>query len=348
MKFSFILYPLSFILLATAPAGAVVDWHYGRNTFTAAGEGHLGALNQGDAFTRYNLRLRYTRRLPNRWTFGAVYNIDEFTVDQGFWAKDAFAYLETSFGRLEAGWTESIATKMGLTLPDVGGTRINNAPFFLPDNFIGDTNTRIFGNQFAWRANMATMPTNPIQLGVGRTFWNQGHAGFNNSTDVALRFRQPEGRIKSSISAGFSYVERPMGFDADVFLPPVFADARYQGTLAGNVQWGSLLWAITTKVTLDQNPDLDCPACAAFRTDGIQIGTGASYDILSMSFSANYIFSNIGIFGDGAVMFNNHIGMMSARYKIDQFFSVWASGGSLFSNYIGTNPFFSAGVTARF
>jgi len=340
---------LLLILIAT-PAAAVMNWHYGRNTFRVSGEGHLGVLDDESAFTRYNLRLEARRRLPNRWHFGAVYSIDEFTVEQGFAARDAFAFLETNYGRVEAGWTESIATKMGLTLPDVGGTRINNAPFFLPDDFTGYTNPRVFGNQFAWRMNMATMPTNPIQFGMGTTSWHQSQAGFNNSTDVALRFRKPEGRIKSSVSAGFSYVERPMGFKADAFLPPVFATARYQGTLAGNVQWGSLLWAVTTKVTVDQNPDLACDACAGFRTDGIQVGTGASYDVLSMSFSANYIFSNIGVFGHDTNVINNHTAMMSARYKIDQFFSVWATGGSLFSSdpIIGINPFFSAGVTARF
>jgi len=326
-------------------AEAKLDWHYGRNTFSAEGTGHLGTINDYDAFKRYNLRLSARRLLPNRWNIGAVYGLDEFTADQGFWAKDGFLYLETGYGRIEAGWTESIATKMGLTLPDVGGTRINNAPFFLPNDFLGNTNPRVFGNQFAWRANMATMPTNPIQFGMGRTFWNQTQAGFNNSTDIALRYRKPDGRIKSSVSAGFAYVEKPRGFDADIFLPKVTANARYQGTLAGNIQWGSLLWAVTTKVTVDDNPDL---FAMGFRGDGLQVGTGASYDILSLSFSANYIYSNVGIFGKDAKMINNHTGMVSGRYKIDQFFSVWASGGSLFSNYIGTNPFFSAGVTARF
>jgi len=347
--FNFIKIKLPLVILTliihSAPAIAQIDWYYGRNTFSASGDGHLGSLDNESAFARYNLRLSARRLLSNKLSVGVIYGIDEFTVDQGFFAKDGFLFLETEWGRIETGWTESIATKMGLTLPDVGGTRINNAPFFLTDDFIGITNPRIFGNQFAWRANIATMPTKPVQFGMGRTFWNQTQAGFNNSTDIALRFRKPEGRIKSSISAGFAYVEKPRGFQSDAFLPPVFADTRYQGTLAGNLQWGSLLLAVTSKVTIDDNPDV---SHSGFRTDGLQVGGGASYDVLSLSFSANYIYSSIGIFGNEII--NNHTAIISARYKIDKFFSIWTTGGSLFSSQaaIGINPFISGGITARF
>ena len=343
---------LSLYHLITLPVEATWTYARGRNTLRVTGEGTIGALNDSNAFARYMLRAQGFRTLENGWNIGVVYGIDEFTVEQGFFAKDAFAYVETEYGRAEFGWTEAISTKMGLTLPDVGQTRLNNAPFFLPENFVGQTNPRVFGNQFAWRANFATLPTNPIQVGVGRTFWNQGQAGFNNSTDVALRWRKPEGRYKGSISAGFSYVERPHDFIADAHMPPVFADARYQGTLAGNLQWGSFLWAITGKVIVDDNP-------IGFRSDGLQVGTGLQYEFLSYAFSANYIYSNVGVFGTrvreeaggaftDAGWMNSHTAMASARHRIDAFFSVWASGGVLFTDTIGNHPFVSAGVTARF
>ncbi|MDR1027449.1 MAG: hypothetical protein LBL46_03480 [Rickettsiales bacterium] len=275
------------------------------------GYGTLGRVDKND-FEDYLVRGQLSREIGNRWNIGAVYAYDQSANAADQWAKDAFLYVESGYGRIEAGWTDSIAGKLALVLPDVGGTRLRSNAFFLPEDFIGITNPVIRGTQYAWRANYASLPTRPIQIGFGAA---GATSHYKSSNELGLRFRDPSGRTKSSVSLGFSYIERPDGMSSGSHLAPVVADARYQGTIGLNIQSGSLIWAATGKVIVDDNPLVD--------QNGTQAGTGFSYEFLKWAASANYIYSDIWTGPDA------HTGIFSVRYKANKFLNIWGSVGAV-------------------
>jgi hypothetical protein len=326
------------LITGATSAASAFERQIGQNNIRLTAQGWTGAFDRGKTFSDYLIRLQISRMMPNRWNIGMIYSYDRSSNDNDKFARDSFAYVETEWGRLESGWTESIASKLALTLPDVGGTRLNNAPFFLPDGFRGITNPTVRGNQYAWRLNAATLPTRPWQFGVGQTI---GRAdGFNRSTDIGIRYRNPYGRTKTSVSFGFSYIDRPFDLTGDAYLPPTFARARYQATGGFNLQNGSLIWAITAKAIVDNHP-------IGFASDGLQAGTGLSYDFLAFSASASYVFSNVGIWRPGDKNIAAHTGILSARYKITKYFNLWASAGA---TYFDDAPrfFLSGGIGTKF
>ena len=328
-----------FALLAMTPSVKAEEFQYGKNTLRLTAKGSAGVINE-DNFSDFLLRAQASRLMPNKWNVGAIYSIDRDALDRKYKAKDAFLYAETEWGRLESGWTESIASKLALTLPDVGGTRLDRAPFFHRGDFVGITDSAASGNRYAWRMNMATLPTRPFQFGFGRTIGTPD--GFNESTDFGIRYRNTGGRTKTSASFGFSYMSRLRDMIDDAYLPPASARARYQGAFGLNVQTGSIMLAAVAKAVLDERP-------AAARSDGLQLGGGASYDFLAWSASANYIFSNVGIFS-GAENLPSHTGVLSARYKITRHFNIWASGGAVIAEKRDPtmNYFLSGGLGIAF
>jgi len=329
-----------FALLAMTTSVKAEEFQYGRNTLRLTATGAAGIINK-DNFADFLLRAQLSRLMPNRWNVGAIYSIDQDALDRKYKAKDAFLYAETEWGRLESGWTESIASKLALTLPDVGGTRAGRTPFFHSDDsgprpFVGITDPAVSGNRYAWRMNVATLPTRPFQFGFGRTIGSSD--GFDSSADFGIRYRDTGGRTKKSASLGFSYMSRLHNMVDDAYLPPATARARYQGTLGLNVQTGSLMLAATAKAVLDDRPE-------GARSDGLQLGVGASYDFLAWSISANYVFSNVGLFS-GAENLPAHTGILSGRYKITRHFNIWASVGAVIaeSHEPPMNYFLSGGL----
>lgn len=335
LKWMYLLSVICYLIFST-PAAAY-DWRHrnggGRITF----EGFAGTFH-GELITDALFRLQLYYTLKNGWNVGSVFAVDGDSRSDNYPTKDAFVYAETERGRVEIGLTESVATKMGLQLPDVGGDSLNSAPFFFEDDFIGITNPRVRGNQYAFRGNVVTTPTKPFQFGFGRTFVPR--STYASSMDAGIRYRDQGGRIKTSVSIGGSYIEKPNGMRFDSFLPRVHADARYQFTAAINVNWGSFLWAATGKIAIDDDP-------TGFNSEGVQLGTGLSYDFLKWSASLNYIFSNIGIFRDYAPNVSSHTGVFSLRHKITKNFSVWASAGGSFGN-IYDDMFITTGIGVKF
>ena len=62
---------------------------------------------------------------------GLVYALDQAALDKGNLSREAFGFVQLkSLGRIEVGFTDSIARKLGLGLPDVGGLRINDRPLY--------------------------------------------------------------------------------------------------------------------------------------------------------------------------------------------------------------------------
>jgi hypothetical protein len=165
---------------------------------------------------------------------------------------------------------------------------------------------------------------------------------FKSSIDAGIRYRNPHGRIKTSASLGLSYIEKPQGMSSDSYLPRVYADARYQATAGYNVHWGSLLWAVTGKVVVDERPDPE-----KFNSEGLQAGTGFSYEFLQWAFSVNYIYSVIGIWRSEVEDMNAHTGIFSIRHRLNQNFDVWGSAGAVraveYEDY-----FLAGGLSLRF
>ncbi|MDR3208407.1 MAG: hypothetical protein LBT45_01000 [Rickettsiales bacterium] len=324
------------LLVFFARGASAYEYRHGRNAFRLTATGALISVNK-EKSSDYLLRAQISRRFSEVVGAGFVYAYDRLARESRHMAKDAFAYVETEYGRAETGWTESIASKLALVLPDVGGLRLNNAPLFLPDDYVGITAPAVRGNQYAWRMNYATLPTKPLQFGIGRTFHSKG---FDSSFDAGVRYRDSGGRIKKSLSLGFSYIDKPRGMIGDAFLPPVFADARYQGTAGANIQWGGLIWAATFKAVVDDNP-------TGFASDGLAAGTGVSYDFLSWSASASYIFSDVGVWRS-APDITAHTGVVSIRYKLTKHFHLSGSAGIVASDGIDDLFFISAGAGASF
>ena len=323
--FSSVLFPFSL------PA---LEQQFDDNTIrlnVSAGTGFYGNNHNS---SDYLLRAQFFHTFTDDWKLGVVYAYDAQAHDYNKFAKDAFLYAEAGIGRLELGWTESVAAKMALTLPDVGGTRINNAGLFYKDDFYGITNPTIRGTQYALRANAVTSPDDPWQIGIGVTFGNPD--GFNQSIEVGAKYKSLYGDTKTSISLGYGYTDKPRGMIGDWYLAPTFADYRQQATIGFNLQYGSLLWAITAKATYDTNP-------IGLPTDGLQAGTGFSYDFLSWSASINYILSDVGLWQhDDEIA---HTGVFSLRKKITKNFNVWGSTGLVRNDKTNYFVFGGLGVT---
>jgi len=100
-----------------------------------------------------------------------------------------------------------------------------------------------------------------------------------------------------------------------------------------------MIWAATITAIYDDEP-------VGLATDGLQAGTGLSYEFLSWSASANYIYSNVGIWRDDGRQFKAHTGILSLRYKITPHLNAWASGGGV--HYWKNDWFAAAGIGLAF
>jgi len=315
------------------------NYSSGRNDYRLTATGAAGGFQDGGNFGDFLIRAQISRMLAPKITIGVVYAYDELAMRAKQFARDAFIYQEMPFGRYEIGWTESIASKLALVLPDVGGTRLNNAPFFLErGDFAGISNPAVYGNQYAVRANIATTPAKKWQFGIGQAAYGEH---FQTSTDAGLRYRNTGGRYKTQLSFGASWLKSPDGVQGDIYTPPVYADNRYQGTFGFNLQRGSLLWGLTLKGIYDENS-------RGAASDGIQAGTGLSYQFLRWAASANYIFSDVGVWRDDSHY--EHTGILSLRYKATKYLNVWSSAGVVWSPDENNrmNQFLVAGMGVSF
>ncbi len=329
--------PLTFCILPfTANA---LEHNYSNWNFKLSGYGTAGYVisdDRSDLANDWQARGQITYRKSKDLLFGAAISHSAWGIDQDKPFMDAFVYTESSWGRMELGWTDTIAAKLGLGLPDVGGLRINN------DSIIYDfadplpmiSRGTISGTQFAFRANIVSAP-GPIQ--VGFSFAPKQHH-FNDAFDFGIKYKKSGGKTKLALSLGSSFIEHPDNFIGDIYAMPVNADWRGQISAGLNLQYNSWNWGLNAKTTYDKKP-------MGTLSDGISFGTGISYDLLGWSVSTSYMLSQIGTFHNTEDYFA-HTGIISLRYKIDQFWNVWASGGIVSSNK--TSPFISAGLMLKF
>lgn len=329
--------PLAFCILPFAADALEAD--YGNWNFNLSGYGTAGGVQTDDnsgITNDWQVRAQASYRKSNDWLFGAVLSQSAWNLDREDPFIDAFGYTQTPWGRLELGWTDSIATKLGLGLPDVGGLRIGRDPlvydFANPSPMLAET--IISDTASALRANVVSAP-GPIQFGFSFAPKNQH---FDSATDFGIKYKRAAGKTKLALSLGTSFIDNPDNLIGEIYAPRTTADWRTQISTGMNLQYNSWIWGIFAKAVYDQNP-------IGALSDGFALGTGVSYDFLKWSASASYMLSQIGVFHDGKDYFANTT-IVSLRYKIDQFWNVWASGGIVSAKE--TSPFISAGLMLKF
>lgn len=268
---------------------------------------------------------------------GLVYSIDASAVDEDKFMREAFSYWQNrTYGRAEFGFTDSIARKLGVGLPDVGGLRVNDKPLFykkIHPNGPIISDTTITTGRSALRLNLATMPIGSAQYGVSVAGLTDD---YDYTIDAAIKIRQPAGKVKTAYAFGASFMSHPDGFSTDSYTPRVYADWRAQLSGGMNLQYNSWIWGLTARLIYDENP-------IGPVSDGLAVGTGISYDILNYSVSLTYIFSDTGIWNRDVDDYMDHTAIASFRYKYSENVDGWMSLG------ITTDtPFLSVGMRLTF
>ena len=282
-------------------------------------------------------RAQLTYDLNDEYKFGAVYALDKAALDKGNLYRETFGYIESrNYGRIEFGLTDSIARKLGVGLPDVGGLRINDRPLYNEKIIPGGpiiADTTLTSGRSDPRINIVSAPTNGAQYGVSAS----GFAtNYDFAMDAGIKIRRPSGKIKTAYSAGFSFMDNPRDFDNEVYTPGVTADWRGQMSLGMNLQYNSWIWGTTARIIYDNNPVGEV-------SDGFVVGTGLSYDLLKYSISLTYMMSDTGVWQSDIDDFIDHMAIASFRYKYSENVDGWMSGG-----ITSKTPFISAGLRLTF
>lgn len=282
-------------------------------------------------------RAQLTYDINDEYKLGAVYALDKAALDKGNLSRETFGYIESrEYGRVEFGLTDSIARKLGVGLPDVGGLRINDRPLYnekiIPDGAIIADATLTSGRSDP-RINIVSAPTNGVQYGVSAS----GFAtNYDYAVDAGLKIRRPSGKVKTAYAFGASFMDNPRDFDNEVYTPGVTADWRAQMSLGMNLQYNSWIWGLSGRVIYDNNPIGEI-------SDGFVVGTGVSYDLLRYSVSLTYMLSDTGVWQSDIDDFIDHMAIASFRYKYSENVDGWISGG-----ITSQTPFISVGLRLTF
>lgn len=330
-------------LTAVIPAHA---WEYtrGRTAVKVTGSGTLGALVARDAnhdvanAADFDIAAQLNYAVKRGWSSGVRLTSDYLAVDTKHYVKDAFAFLESPLGRIEIGQTDSIATKLGIGLPDVGGLRLNDYTILYDDIRPSGaiiSNPTINGTRYNFRVNMVTVPTRPWQYGLSLSPYA---ATYKYAADFAAKYRHPHGKTKVAVSLGASFIDAPDRMAADVYAPRVTADWRAQVSGGISVQYNSWNMAVSARGIYDRNP-------VGVASDGLSAGTAVSYDILKFTASASYIISYTGLWQDTPNDIN-HAAVLSGRYKMNEWLDFWISGGAVGTDHY--HPFISGGLRGHF
>ena len=333
----------TFALLAIiAPScGHAIAYHKGDFNFSLTGYGTAGFIepdfNTPDFLGDFRLRTQITYDGIKSQSFGAVYMIDEIALDEDKYWHEAFAFWQwRDVGRMEIGLTDSVAHKLGLGLPDVGGLRINHDSLIyrkLGTDGPVIANPEITSGTEALRLNLVAAHNPNLQYGLSVA----GITGdYKIDIDAGIKIKHSSSKVKYAFSLGASFIDSPDGYETDTFSPPVTADWRGQIGLGTNIQYNSWIFALTGRIVYDKKP-------IGTVSDGIVAGTGLSYDILNYTVSLSYMFSETGIWHDWAPNYTDHTALASFRYKYNRYVDVWGSIG-----VSREEPFVSAGLRAAF
>ncbi len=319
-----------------------LQYDYNKMSFKLTGYGTVGVIEPdfesplfiGD----WRVRGQITYTPNNEYKFGAVYAMDQSAISKGDFSRETFAFIESkSYGRIEVGFTDSVARKLGLGLPDVGGLRINDRPLYnkkiIADGPVIADTALTSGRSNSLRINTVFASKSNVQYGLSV-------AGITDNYDWAvdggIKIKQSDRKLKTAYSVGASFMKNPNDFDNEVYTGGITADWRAQMSLGMNLQYNSWIWGTTARVIYDQNP-------IGPVSDGLVVGTGVSYDLLKYSLSLTYMFSDTGVWQKNVDDFADHTVVASFRYKYSEFVDGWISGGMTIKT-----PFVSAGLRITF
>ena len=342
MRASYISFISCFAAILSANAEPL-EYKYDEFTARVSGYGNIGmiepdfAINNSKMIGDWSVRAQMTYDADDSHRLGFVYSLDQKTIDDDDYINDLFALWQVKgMGRLEIGFTDSVAEKLGLGLPDVGGLRMNEEPLFYKrikpmGPIIADT--RLDTGDDAPRMNIVSAQNNGIQYGLSVAGFSDD---YNFVLDGGIKIRRPEGKTKTAYSFGASFMSKPDNFDQSSFAPRVYADWRAQLAAAVNVQYNSFMFAVTGRAIYDKDP-IGVPS------DGFMLGTGISYDLLKYTVSLTYTFSDTGVWDKDVDDFINHTVVSSFRYKYSELVDGWVSLGLSMET-----PFISAGMRITF
>ena len=318
---------VSFFITTGSAFAVPLEYKHEDITLRISGYGNVGmiepdfALNNSRFLGDWSVRGQMTYDADNNHRFGFVYSLDQQTVDTGEYINDLFALWQVKgVGRLEIGLTDSVAEKLGLGLPDVGGLRMNDNPLIYkridPTGPI-ITNTVLQTGDSAPRINIVSYNESGAQYGLSLA---GGTDKYDVTLDGGIKIRRPNGKTKTAYSFGGSFMLNPKEFQQSQFSPLVTADWRAQMSAAMNLQYNSLIFALNVRAIYDQNP-------VGATADGIIVGSGVSYDVLKYSLSLSYVFSDTGIWHNDVADHINHTVVSSLRYKYSERVDGWMSVG---------------------
>ena len=342
LKTSFIVPALLFANNAMAINYRTDNW-----TFKLNADGMVGFMQDKDDKSNFindwDVKGQIFYHFDNKQRFGAIYSIDADSVDDKEYVHDAFILFEDrTVGRIEFGLTHSIARKMGLGLPDVGYLRINDDSLLhkkldLKKVLISDT-TATTGHK-ALHLNVATTSTPYGQYGLSISGLTDD---YNYAIDMAIKIKQPSGKLKTAYYAGISYMDKPENYLEHSFTPNVTADWRSQIALGINIQYNSWIIGTSARVIYDHNP-------IYIASDGLIAGAGVSYDLLQYSISLNYLYSDTTLWKHEQNIITReyndyiHTVLASFRYKYSENTHLFMSGG-----ISSDTPFFAVGLNIGF
>lgn len=313
--------------------------------FKLDASGELGVF-QANPFKEKSLflgdweaRTEFDYNLNDKHTIGAVYAIDAIAVDEKQWKHEIFALWQIKdVGRAELGNTPSVARKLGIGLPDVGGLRINEEPLFYKKvaprgPIISESILSTGHNHDALRLNWVGTSIENVQYGLSIAGLSDD---FKYSVDGAVKFKNSDGKLKSAISLAASFMDKPDGLEASIYSPSVFSDWRAQASVGLNLQYNSLVWGTSVRGIYDRNPIGDV-------SDGLSLGTGLSYDFMRFSVSVSYLLSDTGIWHSDVEKYVDNTVLGSMRYKYSEYMDIWVSVGTT-----SKTPFISGALRISF
>lgn len=329
------------IIAMTMNSGHAMQYDFGRASLRLTGYGTAGIIEPDfdtpNFLGDWRARAQLNYDLTGSRTIGAVYSLDAETVDTNNYIDDAFVLLEDrNIGRVEIGLTDSIAEKLGLGLPDVGGMRVNGDALFYkkirPHGPIITGGTIDSGDN-ELRLNIGTRSINGAQYGLSVA---GGGDDYKYTADAGVKIKWPAGKLKAAMSFAASFMDAPDNYNADTYAPRLTADWRSQAAWGMNIQYNSWIIGANARAVYDKNA-ISTPS------DGLSAGLGASYDILNYSLSLSYIMSDIGIWHSDADKYIDHTVVGSFRYKYSKNVDGWTSIG-----WTTKTPFLAAGLRLTF
>ncbi|MFQ6739218.1 MAG: hypothetical protein ACLRFJ_00920 [Alphaproteobacteria bacterium] len=261
--------------------------------------------------------------INNIHRIGVVYAMDAVALDENQWMHELFALWQVkNIGRIEIGFTNSVAHKLGIGLPDVGGLRVNEEPLFYKKispqgEIISDTIVSTGHSHEALRLNLASVAINNVQYGVGFASLSDE---YDFAADAGIKIRNSSGKLKTALSFGASFMNNLQNHHSDIFSSGITSDWRAQASVGFNLQYNSLVWGTSVRGIYDYNP-------IGAVSDGIAAGTGISYDLLNYSVSVSYIMSDTGIWHSDVDNYIDNTVIGSFRYKYNEHVDLWMSVG---------------------